>query len=63
MNHIAVWSKLVVTALTSAHIALNSTNNVATDHYLIISKIHLPRKWYTFIKRSLRQEEILGYIY
>jgi len=34
--------------------------DVATDHYLLISKIHLPQKWYTFIKRSLQQEEILG---
>ena len=31
---------------------------VATDHYLIISKICLPQKGYTFIKRSLRQEEV-----
>ena len=32
--------------------------DVTTDHYLLISKIHLPQKWYTFTKRSLRQEEI-----
>jgi len=31
--------------------------DVATDHYLLISKIRLPKKWYTFIKRSPRQEE------
>jgi hypothetical protein len=29
---------------------------VATDHYLLISKICLPQKGYTFIKRSPRQE-------
>jgi hypothetical protein len=34
--------------------------DVTTDHYLLISKIRLPQKWYTFIKRSLRQEEIFG---
>jgi hypothetical protein len=32
--------------------------DVATDHYLLISKIRLPQKWYTSIKRSPRQEEI-----
>jgi len=32
--------------------------DVTTDHYLLISKIRLPQKWYTFSKRSLRQEEI-----
>ena len=32
--------------------------DVTTDHYLLISKIRLPQKWYTFTKRSLRQEEI-----
>jgi exonuclease III len=32
--------------------------NVATDHYLLISKICLPKKGYTFIKRSSRQEEV-----
>jgi len=32
--------------------------DVTIDHYLLISKIHLPKKWYTFTKRSLRQEEI-----
>jgi len=32
-------------------------NDVTTDHYLLISKIRLPQKWYTFTKRSLRQEE------
>jgi len=32
--------------------------DVATDHYLLISEICLPQKWYTFIKRSLCQEEI-----
>ena len=31
--------------------------DVTTDHYLLISKIRLPQKWYTFTKRSLRQEE------
>jgi hypothetical protein len=31
---------------------------VATDHYLLISKICLPQKGYTFIKRSPRQEEV-----
>jgi len=34
--------------------------DVTTDHYLLISKILLPQKWYTFTKRSLRQEEIFG---
>ena len=28
--------------------------DVATDHYVLISKISLPQKWYMFIKRSLR---------
>ena len=32
--------------------------DVATDHYLLISKICLPQKWYTSIKRSPRQEDI-----
>jgi len=32
--------------------------DVTTDHYLLISKIRLPKKWCTFIKRSLRQEDI-----
>jgi hypothetical protein len=32
--------------------------DVATDHYLLISKICLPQKGYTFIKRSPRQEEV-----
>ena len=32
--------------------------NVATDHYLLISKILLPQKWYIFVKMSPRQEEI-----
>ena len=32
--------------------------DVATDHYLLISKIHLPHKWYTSIKISPQQEEI-----
>jgi len=31
--------------------------DVTTDHYLLISKIILPQKWYTFTKRSLRQEK------
>jgi len=31
---------------------------VATDHYLLISKICLLQKGYTFIKRSPRQEEV-----
>jgi len=31
--------------------------DVTTDHYLLISKIRLPKKWYAFTKRSLRQEE------
>jgi len=30
--------------------------DVTTDHYLLISKIRLPQKWYIFTKRSLRQE-------
>jgi len=34
--------------------------DVTTDHYLLISKIRLPQKWYTFTKRSLWQEEIFG---
>ena len=34
--------------------------NVTTDNYLLISKIRLPQKWYTFTKRSLRQEKIFG---
>jgi hypothetical protein len=33
---------------------------VTTDRYLLISKIHLPQKRYTFTKRSVRQEEIFG---
>ena len=36
--------------------------DVTTDHYLLISKIRLPQKWCTFTKRSVRQEEFLGYI-
>jgi len=32
--------------------------DVATDHCLLISKICLPQKGYTFIKRSPRQEEV-----
>jgi len=32
--------------------------DVTTDHYLLIFKIRLPQKWYTFTKRFLRQEEI-----
>ena len=32
--------------------------DVTTDHYLLIPKIRLPQKWYTFTKRSLGQEEI-----
>jgi hypothetical protein len=32
--------------------------DVATDHYLLISKICLPQKGYIFIKRSPRQEEV-----
>jgi len=28
--------------------------DVTTDHYLLISKIRLPQKWYTFTERSLR---------
>jgi len=31
--------------------------DVSTDHYLLISKICLPQKGYTFIERSPRQEE------
>jgi len=43
---------------------VNGTNvfrgyDVTRDHYLLISKIRLPQKWYTFTKRSLRQEEVL----
>ena len=37
---------------------MNRGYDVATDHYVLISKIRLPQKWYTFIKRSLQQEEI-----
>jgi len=36
--------------------------DVTTDHYLLISKIHLPQKWYTFTKRSLGKKKFLGYI-
>jgi len=32
--------------------------DVTTDRYLLISKICLPQKGYTFIKRSPRQEEV-----
>ena len=32
--------------------------DVATDNYLLISKICLPQKWYTSIKISPQQEEI-----
>jgi hypothetical protein len=34
--------------------------DVTIDHHLLISKICLPQKWYTFTKRSLRQEKIFG---
>jgi len=42
---------------------VNDTNvfrgyDVTTDHYLLISKIRLPKEWYKFTKRTLRQEEI-----
>jgi len=42
---------------------VNNTNvfrgyDVTTDHYLLISKIRLLQKRYTFTKRSLQQEEI-----
>ena len=33
--------------------------DITTDHYLLISKIRLPQKWYTFTKRSLQQEDVL----
>ena len=33
-------------------------HDVATNQYLLISKIRLPQKWYASIKRSPRQEEI-----
>jgi len=32
--------------------------DVATDNYLLISKTCLPQKWYTFIERSPRPEDI-----
>jgi len=32
--------------------------DVATDHYLLISKIRVPQKWCTFTEKCLRQEEI-----
>ena len=32
--------------------------DAATDHYLLISNIRLPKKWYTSLKRSPLQEEI-----
>ena len=32
--------------------------DVATDSCLLISKICLPQRWYTFTKRSPRQEDI-----
>jgi len=32
--------------------------DLTTDHYLLISKICLPQKWYTFINKSPRQEEV-----
>ena len=46
---------------------VNDTNvlrgyGVTTDHYLLISKIRLLKKWYTFTKTYLRQEEIFRYI-
>jgi len=31
--------------------------DATTDNNLLISKIRLPQKWYTFTKRSVRQEE------
>ena len=31
---------------------------VATDHYVLISKIRLPQKWYTSIKISPQEEEV-----
>jgi len=42
---------------------VNGTNvlrgyDVTTGHYLLISKIRLPQKWYIFTKRSLWKEEI-----
>jgi len=37
--------------------------SVATDHYLLISKICLPQKGYTSIKRSPQQEAVFEYIY
>jgi len=33
--------------------------DVVTEHCSLISIIRLTKKWYTFTKRSLRQEEIL----
>ena len=36
--------------------------DVATDHYLLISKIRLPQKGYTSIQRPLRQEEVFRVI-
>ena len=33
--------------------------NVATDHYLLISKIRLPQKWYTSIKNAHDKNKFL----
>jgi len=32
--------------------------DVTADHYLLISKIGLPQKWYKFTEKSLRKEAI-----
>ena len=37
--------------------------DITTDHYLLISKIRLHQKWYTFTKRFVRQEKVLGYMW
>ena len=34
------------------HIKVSRGYDVATDHYLLISKIHLTLKWYTFVKSN-----------
>jgi len=46
---------------------VNDTNvfrryDVTTNHYLLISKIRLPQKWYTFTKFLFGKKKFLGYI-
>jgi len=68
--HKMTWStrgyrSIVDYILTNKNLSplLNDTDvfrgyDVTSDHYLLISKIRLPQKWYKRTKKSLRQEEI-----